>query len=72
MRGTVVTHNKYAEYCEGEAERRDMCFLGNLKAKRKSDMQILSKWVEFFREIDIPFCVVSNGKNIELWKLRRV
>ena len=43
-------------------------FLPQIKGSSPTEMEILSKWVNFFTTKGVPFIVVKDGKNRMLWK----
>jgi hypothetical protein len=43
-------------------------FLFGLRAGSSEDMKVLDSWSAYFREINVPFAILKDGKFRELWK----
>ena len=49
-----------------------MDFLPKMKKSLPSEMAILKKWEDFFKENKVPFITTTTGHDFTIWKRRRV
>jgi len=75
-RPKIVVRHRYDDYLQAKSYRQVMCFIDNIRRHVKPDMSVLNKWIEYFKEQDVPFCVLEKetrtGLRRELWKIRKV
>lgn len=71
-RPRIVADNRRADFKKGKANRIHFCLLANLKCNDHEDMVVLSRWIAYFKKINVPFVVMEHSGLRHLFKLRRV